>query len=122
VGTAGVERDGDVHPRELDADLNQDLLMEWVGLPFVQGGFMLVVIAFVLAMLTGRLLPKSYVEDLREGDKLTIERQREEITEWRTAWIAADLSKRELVSHMGDLMETGKVTAEALRSIAKDSS
>lgn len=96
--------------------------MEWIGLPFVQGGFMLVVIAFVLAMLTGRLLPKSYVADLREGDRLTIERQREEISEWRTAWIASDLSKRELVSHVGDLMETGKVTAEALRSIAKDSS
>lgn len=94
--------------------------MEWISLPFVQGGFMLVVIAGVLAILTGRLMPRSYVEDLREGDRLTIERQREEINEWRTAWIAADLSKRELATHVVDLMETGKVTAEALKTIAKD--
>ncbi len=95
--------------------------MEWVGLPFVQGGFMVVVIAFVLAMLTGRLMPRSYVADLREGDKMTIERQREEINEWRTAWIAADLAKRELANQVGELAETGKITVQLLQSVtAKD--
>jgi len=92
--------------------------MEWIGLPWVQGGFLMVVIAFVLAMLTGRLLPRSYVETLREGDRLTIERQREEITEWRTAWIAADLAKRELASQVGELSQTGKITVQLLQSIA----
>lgn len=82
---------------------------------------MVVVIAFVLAMLTGRLMPRSYVADLREGDKMTIERQREEINEWRTAWIAADLAKRELANQVGELAETGKITVQLLQSVtAKD--
>lgn len=91
--------------------------MEWVGLPIVQGGFMVVTIFGVLMMFTGRLLPRSYVETLREGDKMTIERQREEIKEWRTAWIAADLAKRELASQVGELAETGKITVQLLQSV-----
>jgi len=81
---------------------------------------MLVVIAFVLAMLSGRLLPRSYVQALRKGDELTVERQREEIKEWRTAWIAADLAKRELANQVGELAETGKITVQLLRAVTED--
>lgn len=95
--------------------------MEWIGLPIVQGGFMVVTIFVILMMITGRLLPRSYVADLREGDKVTIERQREEIVEWRRAWIAADLAKRELANQVSELTETGKITVQLLQSVtAKD--
>jgi hypothetical protein len=76
--------------------------------------------AFVTAILTGRLLPKKWVDDLRAEDRLTIKRQQEEITEWRTAWIAESMIKRELVTHVMDLMETGKITEKLLREITKD--
>lgn len=92
--------------------------MEWINLPFVQGGAVVLVLAGVWAIFTGRLIPKSHVEALRETDKLTITRQQEEIKEWRTAWIAADLAKRELASQVGELTETGKVTVELLRQVA----
>ncbi len=94
--------------------------MDWINLPFVQGGAVVVLLAGIWLIFTGRMYPKSYVDNLREGDRLTIERQREEIAEWRRAWIAADRTKRELVSQVSDLMETGKVTEQLLTKIAGD--
>lgn len=78
----------------------------------------MIVVVTIMAVFTGRLLPKSHVDALREGDKMTIERQQEEIHEWRTAWIAADLAKQELARQVGELTETGKVTVQLLQSIA----
>lgn len=95
-------------------------MAEWINLPFVQGGAVLIVLAGIWLIFTGRLVPRGTVDALREGDRLTIERQRQEITEWRTAWIAADLAKRELASQVGELAETGKVTVQLLRSVTED--
>lgn len=92
--------------------------MEWINLPFVQGGALVVVLGVIWLMIIGKILPKSHVDALREGDKMTIARQQEEIKEWRTAWIAADLAKRELASQVGELTETGRVTVELLRQVA----
>ena len=94
--------------------------MDWINLPFVQGGAVVVLLATIWLIFIGKLVPKKHVDELREGDRLTIERQREEIHEWRTAWIAADLAKRELASQVGELSETGKVTVQLLQSITKD--
>lgn len=92
--------------------------MEWINLPFVQGGAVVVLLAGIWLIFTGRLVPKSHHDALRENDRLTITRQQEEIKEWRTAWIAADLAKRELASQVAELTETGKVTVELLRQVA----
>lgn len=94
--------------------------MEWINLPFVQGGAVVIVLAGIWLIITGKLVPKSHVDSLRENDRLTITRQQEEIAEWRRAWIAADRTKRELASHVSDLMETGKVTEQLLTKIAGD--
>lgn len=95
--------------------------MEWVNLPFVQGGAVVVLLATIWLIFVGKLVPARHVEELREGDKLTIERQREEISEWRQAWLASDRSKRELASHVSDLMESGKVTEQLLLTITRGS-
>lgn len=92
--------------------------MEWISLPFVQGGAVVVLLAGIWMIFTGRLITRSHHAELRENDQMTIKRQQEEIHEWRTAWIAADLAKRELASQVGELTETGKVTVELLRSVA----
>lgn len=94
--------------------------MEWINLPFVQGGALVVLLAAIWLIFTGKLIPKSHLDSLRENDRLTITHQQEEIAEWRRAWIAADQTKRELASHVHDLMETGKVTEQLLTKIAGD--
>ncbi len=91
--------------------------MQWVSLPFVQlGAVGLLVIVFGLVV-TGRLMPRWIVRELRKQDALTIKRQEDEIKEWRTAWIAENLTKRELALHVGELMESGKVTQDLIKSI-----
>jgi hypothetical protein len=98
----------------------REIEVEWINLPFVQGGAVVVLLAGIWLIMTGRLVPRGTVDSLREGDKMTIERQREEITEWRTAWIAADLAKRELSRQVGELAETGKITVQLLQSVTED--
>lgn len=93
--------------------------MEWINLPFVQGGAVVIVLATLWLIITGKLMPKTYVDSLREGDRLTITRQQQEINDWRTAWIAADLAKRELASQVGELSETSKITVQLLRSVTE---
>ena len=93
-----------------------DWIQPWIGAVGPVG----LVSIFVIAILTGRLLPKGYVEDLRAEDLKTIERQSEEIREWRTAWMAEKMISRELVSHVDALMESGKITERLLREIVKD--
>jgi len=93
-----------------------DWLQPWVGSVGAGG----LVTIFVIAILSGRLIPKGYVDDLRAEDRKTIERQAEEIKEWRTAWMAEKLISQELVGHVNELMESGKITQKLLEEIAKD--
>ncbi len=95
--------------------------MEWIELPAVQGGLAVVVIGVLIAVFTGRLLPRWWVEQLRESDRATIERQREEIDEWKGACSLNAQTTRELATHTRDLLETSRVTEQLLRSLAEKS-
>ncbi len=90
--------------------------MEWIELPAVQGGLAVVVIGALVAVFTGRLLPRWWVEQLREGDRALIARQAEEIKEWKAAAQTSEAATREALRHFVDLAETGKITEHLLRS------
>lgn len=94
--------------------------MEWIELPAVQGGLAVVVIGVLIAVFTGRLLPRWWVEQLRENDLATIARQQEEIREWKAAAQTSEAATREALRHFVDLAETGKVTEQLLRSAMKE--
>jgi hypothetical protein len=94
--------------------------VEWVNLPIAQGGLATVVLGMIVAIVTGRLLPRWWVEQLRQADRLTIERQAEEIREWRSAFIASEKTNRELTHHVRELIETGKVTEQLIRSVSPE--
>lgn len=93
--------------------------MEWINLPIAQGGFAVLVFGFIVAIFTGRLLPRWWVTQLREADQKTIERQAEEIREWRDAYRTSDQANRVLVAHVSELIETGRVTEQILTSVTK---
>lgn len=91
--------------------------MEWINAPITQGGAVALLVGVFIMVMTGRLIPRWVVDRWREQDRLTIERQQSEIKEWRTAWIAENLTKRELALHVGELMESGKVTQELIKGM-----
>ena len=90
--------------------------MEWMNIPLVQGGVWTLLGGALIAVFTGRLLPRWYVTQLRESDRSTIERQREEIKEWRDAAHASELANRELMEQVQELMETGRLANQLFRS------
>lgn len=93
--------------------------VEWINIPIVQGGFATLVVGVLVAVFTGRLLPRWWVTQLRESDQKTIERQREEIKEWRDAFRTSDQANRVLITHVGELMETGRITERILTTVAE---
>lgn len=92
--------------------------MDWVNLPIAQGGFAVIVFGVMVSVISGRLIPRSWVDEIRKGDQLTIERQQEEIREWRMAFITAERANRELHSHISELTETARVTRDLIRAVA----
>lgn len=93
--------------------------MDWIP-TVVEGSAATILLAAVWAIFTGRLIPKSMVDSLREIDRTTIDRQQQEIAEWRQAWIVESQTKRELASQVGELMKPAQITGEILRTISED--
>lgn len=91
--------------------------MEWINAPVTQWGAVGLLVVVFFMVVTGRLIPRWIVNSWREQDRLTIERQQAEIKEWRTAWIAENLTKRELALHVGELMESSKTTQELIKGM-----
>jgi hypothetical protein len=90
--------------------------VEWINLPIVQGGAVALLAGVLVAIITGRLIPRWQVEELRESDQATITRQREEIREWKDALAASEAANRVLLEHSRELMETGRITEQFFRS------
>lgn len=87
-------------------------MTEWLNLPIVQGGAVTLLAGVLIAVFTGRLVPRWQVTQLRSGDQKTIDRLTAEVGEWRSAYRSADLANRELILHSQDLMETGRITRQ----------
>ena len=85
-------------------------MTEWLAMPIVQGGAVALLAGVLVAIFTGRLLPRWWVDQLRASDQKAIERLTTEVDEWRSAYRSVDLANRELILHSQDLMETGRIT------------
>lgn len=92
--------------------------MEWMNLPLVQGGVWTLLGGALVAIFTGRLLPRWYVTQLRESDRETIKRQREEIKEWRDTANTREMANREMFGQVQELMETGRLAQHLFQSAA----
>lgn len=93
--------------------------MDWTQIPIVQGGAVAILFGVMWMIFSGRLMPRSTFDTIREDQNARIAQQQEEIAQWRAAWETSNETKAELVSQLGDLLEIGKATEQVLRSISQ---
>jgi hypothetical protein len=92
-------------------------MTEWLAMPIVQGGAVALLAGVLIAIFTGRLVPRWQVTQLRASDQKALERQAAEIEELWKAYRAVDQANRELILHSQDLMETGRITRQLFASV-----
>lgn len=89
-----------------------------MNLPLAQGGAWALLGGVIIAIFTGRLLPRWFVTQLRKADQETIARQREEIKEWRDTAHAGEQVNRELMNQVQESLEVGRLAGQLFRSAA----
>lgn len=71
----------------------------------------------VLLVLTGLLVPRRVVKDLRESHKAELERARAEAAVWRQAWESSEAARRLEAAHVGELLEGVRTTSRVLTQL-----
>lgn len=71
----------------------------------------------VLLVLTGLLVPRRVVKDLRESHKAELEREREHAATWRRAYEASEAARRLEAAHVGELLEGVRTASRVLTQL-----
>jgi hypothetical protein len=70
---------------------------------FLQGGAVALLSVFIIAILTGRLVPRSTYEDkIKEAD------------DWKTAWRDSEKAREELSKNVHVALELGRITEKLM--------
>lgn len=100
--------------------------MELFGIPgsvIVQGGATAVLILVVLAIVTGRLIPRRSLEDVRADRDARLAEERARGDEWRAAAQAQDTRNDLLSTQVGQLLDAARTTnalIEGLRQASQE--
>jgi hypothetical protein len=100
--------------------------MELFGIPgsvLVQGGATAVLILVVLAIVTGRLIPRRSLEDVRADRDARLAEERARGDEWRAAAQAQDTRNDLLSQQVGQLLDAARTTnalIEGLRQASQE--
>lgn len=71
----------------------------------------------VFLILTGKLVPKSTVDEIRRDRDVALAASAEEKAEWREVALTEQATTRELNGQLGSLLEYARTTEHVLRSI-----
>lgn len=97
--------------------------MTVVGLTWVQGGAIAVLVMWagycLVAILTGRLLPRANLVDLRADQARHEERLYQEIADWRQAYQDAEKAREALTEQVRDLKEVAHTQLDLIRSLVR---
>jgi hypothetical protein len=91
--------------------------MTMFGLPEFQISAGVVVFIVVIMVLTGRLVPKRQLDDLREDRDARVAAAEHRAELFQAAYEAAVQSRRAADTHVTQLMETAIVTKDVLKSV-----
>lgn len=91
--------------------------MTLFGLPEFQISAGVLIALVVVLVLTGRLVPRRQLEDLREDRDARVSAAERQAAIWQQAYEAAVQSRRASDVHVGQLMETAIVTKDVLQSL-----
>lgn len=77
-----------------------------------------VLVAFVCYLvLTGRLVSRRVVKDLREDHAAALERAQAEAATWRAAYESSEAARRLEAAHVGELLEGVRTTSRVLTQL-----
>lgn len=88
---------------------------------WVQGGFGALVSYGVWLVLTGRLVPRRILKDLREDRDDRLAEARSEAQVWREAYESAKRANEALAVQLHQMLEVGHTTSSVLRSLPSTS-
>lgn len=86
-------------------------------LPTLQISAGALVFLVVVLILTGRLVPRRELDDLREDRDARVEAAERQAQIWQSAYAAAVQSRRTSEGHVSQLMETARVTKDVLEAL-----
>jgi hypothetical protein len=84
---------------------------------WVQGGFGAIVAFGIGLVLTGRLVPRSTLKDLRKDRDDRVAEARSEAQVWREAYESAKRANEALAVQLHQMLEVGHTTSSVLRSL-----
>lgn len=91
--------------------------MTLFGLPEFQVSAGVLIALVVVLILTGRLVPRRQLEDLRDDRDARVSAAEKQAAIWQSAYEAAVLSRRTSDTHVTQLMETAMITQDVLKAI-----
>lgn len=91
--------------------------MTLFGLPEFQISAGVLIALVVVLVLTGRLVPRRQLQDLREDRDARVAAAEKQALIWQGAYEAAVASRRTSDGHVSQLMETALVTKDVLQAL-----
>ena len=91
------------------------------GTLLVQGGAVAILAAFVYAILGGRLVPRSVLQDVRTDRETRVAEKAKESADWRAAYVASEDARQVLAAQVDELMVLARTTDQFIRSLHRDS-
>jgi hypothetical protein len=73
--------------------------------------------AFVYAILTGRIVPRSTVNDVRADRDARLAEVRRESDDWRSAWQASQETNKVLADQNKELLELSRTTHQLIKAL-----
>lgn len=91
--------------------------MTLFGLPELQFGAGALVALVVFLILTGRLVPRRQLEDLREDRDARLAAAERQVQTWQAAYEAAVMGRKTAQDHVSQLMEAALTAQDVIRAL-----
>lgn len=90
---------------------------EFMGVNLIQGGAAAIVVVIVMLILSGRLVPRSTLRDLRADRDARLAEVTAERDTWRAAHAASEKARHRQQGQVGELLELSRTAEHLLRSL-----
>jgi hypothetical protein len=85
--------------------------------PLAGGGAVAILSVFIYAILAGRLVPRSAVDDVRADRDARLAEIRRESDDWRSAWQASQETNKVLADQNKELLELSRTTHQLIKAL-----